>query len=142
MEETDLVIDEILKASKVFVLGTTGETGPWVASGYFAEEGTDIYCLLTHGTKTLENSEKNPTVAFCVDRQVPDVFLQGKGVIELLPDGSEEKEKGESLLLSKIPEIAGFMREPTYTICKISPRKIHVTDFTRGWFPAKVIELD
>jgi general stress protein 26 len=140
MEEISQVIDEIYRASSVCVLGTTGEDGLWVASTYFAEDGTDVYCLLTHGTKTLENSKRDVNVAFCVDRQVPDKFLQGRAKIEHLPDGSEEKKKGEELLLAKIPEIAGFMEAPNYTICRISPTEIFVTDFSKGWFPAKVVE--
>ncbi|MFQ5911268.1 MAG: pyridoxamine 5'-phosphate oxidase family protein [Thermoplasmata archaeon] len=142
LDEAFSVIGEILGGGKVFVLGTSGKEGPWVASAYFAEEGTRIYCLLTHGTRTLENSKNNPSIAFCVDRQVPDKFLQGRGIIEPLPDESEEKKKGESLLLKKIPEIAGFMKEPTYTICRVTPSELFVTDFSRGWFPAKVVEVE
>ncbi|MFQ6107690.1 MAG: pyridoxamine 5'-phosphate oxidase family protein [Thermoplasmata archaeon] len=142
MDEEFRVIGEILGDCRVVVLGTSGEEGPWVASTYFAEEGTTIYCLLTHGTRTLKNSKDDPNVAFCIDQQVPDKFLQGRGVIEPLPDGSEEKEKGASLLLKKIPEIAGFMKEPTYSICRVSPRKLLVTDFSRGWSPARVVKMD
>jgi general stress protein 26 len=141
MEEILQVIDEVYKASQVCVLGTLGEDGSWVASTYFAEDGTNFYCLLTHGTKTLENSKNDPNIAFCMDRQVPDKFVQGSAEIEHLPDGSEEKKKGEELLLAKIPAIAGFMQNPSYTICRISPTKVHVTDFSKGWFPAKVLEL-
>ncbi|MEE9223712.1 MAG: pyridoxamine 5'-phosphate oxidase family protein [Thermoplasmata archaeon] len=141
MEETMQVIDEVYRANQVCVLGTSGEDGLWIASTYFAEDGTDFYCLLTQGTKTLENSKKDSNVAFCVDRQVPDKFLQGSAEIEHLPDGSDGKKKGEELLLAKIPEIAGFMQDPSYTICRISPTKVYVTDFSKGWFPAKVVEL-
>lgn len=139
-EEVKEVAAAVLRDNKVCGLATEGEEGPWVATTYYAEDGVNLYCLLTHGTKTITNIQKNPRVAYNIDNKQPITFIQGQGDVDILMDENEIS-KGKNLLLRKIPEIEPFMRQPNFSIVKISPKRLYLTDFSRGWFPAKVIDF-
>lgn len=139
-EEIREVLSGILKNNQVCGIASESEEGPWIATTYYAEDGIRLYCLLTHGTKTIANVQRDQRIAFSIDDKKPDNFIQGSGNVEILYD-ENEIEKGKKFLLEKIPEIAPFMEQPNFSIVKINPTRIFVTSFSKGWFPAKTLEL-
>src|SRR3970040_2357040 len=99
----------VLAGNKVMAVATSGETAPWCFTCFFAEEGFDLLFLVEHGSATIENIRKNPRVAFTVNRQVPDRFLQGVGTGEIIGDATEHTE-AFAPLRQKVAETEGFVQ--------------------------------
>src|SRR3990172_11949262 len=93
-EETALQdrISVVLAENKVMNVATAGEASPWCVTCFFAEEGFDLLFLVEHNSTTLANLRRNPRVAFTINRQTPDRFLQGVGTVEIIGDATAHAE--------------------------------------------------
>lgn len=136
-EKVAKVAREILGENASGTLATTGETGPWATSAFFAEEGLDLYVLLENRGRALANIQRDSRVAMAIDRRVPDRFLQMEGRAELL--AGEEARRGKARVVAKVPLAANFADLSTI---RIRPSVLHVTDFRRGWFPARELRIE
>jgi len=135
--EVELKINEILKENNAIMLATTGtDYSPWILGAYFVSKGLDIYLLLEKGGKSFANIKQNKNVAFSVSQNdATKDFLQGKAVVEILPD--EKEAEIRAMLVEKMPWYQTFV--PMVPV-KIVSSKLFVTSLQNGWFPAKVLE--
>ncbi len=135
--EVELKIKEILKENNAIMLATTGtDYSPWILGAYFVSKGLDIYLLLEKGGKSFANIKQNKNVAFSVSQNdATKDFLQGKAVVEILPD--EKEAEIRAMLVEKMPWYQTFV--PMVPV-KIVSSKLFVTSLQNGWFPAKVLE--
>ncbi|MEO8514353.1 MAG: pyridoxamine 5'-phosphate oxidase family protein [Ignavibacteria bacterium] len=135
--EVEAKIKEIMEGNNAIMLATTGsDYSPWILGAYFVNNGIDIYLLIEKGGKSYANIEQNKNVAYSISQNdATKDFLQGKAVVEVLPD--EEEDKVRKMLVEKMPWYQTFV--PMIPV-KIVPSKIFVTSLQNGWFPAKVLE--
>jgi hypothetical protein len=92
--------------------------------------------MLEKGGKSFANIMKNKNAAYSISQNdATKDFVQGKAVIEILPDDQEAKVR--EMLVNKMPWYQTFV--PMVPV-KIISSKIFVTSLQRGWFPAKVLE--
>lgn len=130
------VAREILGENAAGTLATAGGEGPWATSVFFAEEGLDLYFLLENRGRALAHIKANPQVAMAIDRRVPDRFLQMEGRAEIL-EGPEAK-RGMAKVVAKVPTAASFH---DLSVLRFRTSLLRVTDFRRGWFPARELKL-
>jgi nitroimidazol reductase NimA-like FMN-containing flavoprotein (pyridoxamine 5'-phosphate oxidase superfamily) len=135
--EVESKIKEIMESNNAIMLATTGtDYSPWILGAYFVSEGLDIYLLLEKGGKSFANISANKNVAYSISQNdATKDFLQGKAVVEVLPDTEEAKVR--DMLLKKMPWYQTFV--PMVPV-KITASKLFVTSLQNGWFPAKVLE--
>lgn len=129
------VAREILEENASGTLATAGSEGPWATSVFFAEEGFDLYVLLEDRGRALANIKSNPRVAIAIDKRIPDRFLQVEGRAEILAE--PEAKRGKARVVAKVPMAASFAGLSTI---RIHPSVLRVTDFRRGWFPARELQ--
>lgn len=135
--EVEAKIKEIMKTSNAIMLATTGtDFSPWILGAYYVNEGIDIYLLVEKGGKSFANIVENKNAAYSISQNdATKDFLQGKAVVEILPD--EDEYKVRKMLVDKMPWYQTFV---PMTPIKIKSSKIFVTSLQNGWFPAKVLE--
>ncbi|MCC6865483.1 MAG: pyridoxamine 5'-phosphate oxidase family protein [Ignavibacteria bacterium] len=135
--EVEAKVKEILESNNAIMLATTGaDYSPWILGAYFVSKGLDIYLLVEKGGKSFANIKQNKNAAYSISQNdATKDFIQGKAVIEVLPE--KEEANVREMLLKKMPWYQTFV--PMVPI-KIISSKIFVTSLQNGWFPAKVLE--
>ncbi len=135
--ELESKIYEIFESNNAIMLATTGtDYSPWILGAYYVTNGLDIYLLLEKGGKSFANITANKNVAYSISQNdATKDFIQGKAVVEILPD--EEEAAVKEMLINKMPWYQTFV--PMVPV-KIISSKIFVTSLQNGWFPAKVLE--
>jgi len=135
--EVESKIKEIMESNNAIMLATTGtDYSPWILGAYYVNDGLDIYLLLEKGGKSFANISANKNVAYSISQNdATKDFLQGKAVVEVLPDSEEAKVR--EMLVNKMPWYQTFV--PMVPV-KIVASKLFVTSLQNGWFPAKVLE--
>lgn len=84
---------KVFQENKTLTLVSQGKDGKvWAGKVYFAEEDGYIYVALEKG-KNYKNIIENPRVFFVIERGVPDKFIQGEGIAEMLGDITERSER-------------------------------------------------
>lgn len=132
-------ITAVLAENKVMNLATSGKAAPWCSTCYFVEDGFDLVFLVEPDSTTLENIRHNPRVAFSVNRQVPDRFVQGIGTVEIIGQATEHEEV-YALLREKAPETAHFVESiPGMLLARIIAERIGVADMEAGMFPRQTL---
>lgn len=125
-------IAQILAENSVFTLATGEGTGLWAATMYFLEEGTDLYCVVKPGARSIENLKDTPRVAITVDSRQPGPFLQAVGRALVMGPVDEEQSIKEKFI-AKNPQMARFLEKiPDCHLVKIVVEKYYVTDHTDG----------
>ena len=128
--KTSRKISEILAGNSVFTLASGTGDRIWAATLYFAEDGEDLYCVVKPGSKTMQNLKDTPRVAFTIDTERTDRFLQGTGRAVLMGPVDDDPSLKDRLL-SKNPPVAQFLeRAPNCQLLKVIPETFHVTDHT------------
>lgn len=132
-------IGTVLAENRVMNLATSGETAPWCFTCFFVEDGFDLLFLVEHNSSTIENIRRNPRVAFTINRQVPDRFVQGIGTVQIIGEATEH---GESYapLREKVPETEGFVqRIPKMLLARVITERIGIADMEAGIFPRQTL---
>ncbi len=128
-------IAEVLAENRVMNLASEGETNPWCVTVFFAEDGFDILCLLEATSQTMANLKRNPRLAFTMNRQVPDRFLQGMGLATIVGPPAEHRALF-ARMSKKVPELAAFVGAvPGLTIVRIIAERLSLSDMAAGIFP-------
>ncbi|CUU05831.1 1,4-dihydroxy-2-naphthoate prenyltransferase [Candidatus Kryptobacter tengchongensis] len=130
---------KIFEENKTLTLVSRGKDGKvWAGKVYFGEEDGYIYVALERG-KNYNNIIENPNVFFVIEHGVPDRFIQGEGVAEVLGDITERPER--SVIFRKAIELVVYAKKiPGVTLFRIRPTKLYISDFTEEWKPR--IEID
>lgn len=128
-------ISTVLADNKVMNVATGGEGEPWCSTCFFAEEDLDLLFLVEYGSATYKNIRKNPRVAFTINRQVPDRFIQGAGTVEIIGDAVEHLD-AFAPLRAKVAETEGFVQNiPRMQLARIITERVGLTDMEAGIFP-------
>jgi len=128
-------IRQVLAENQVMNLATEGEGGPWCATCYFVEDGFDLLCLLEDRGQTMANVRRRPRVAFSINRQVPDRFLQGWGVATVVGLPRDHPELFERMC-RKVPQLRQFVEAvPGLLIVRIVTEALSLSDLSAGIFP-------
>ncbi len=128
-------IAEVLAENRVMNLASEGETNPWCVTAFFVEDGFDILCLLEATSQTMANLKRNPRLAFTMNRQVPDRFLQGMGLATIVGPPAEHQELF-ARMCRKVPELQGSVQAvPGLTIVRIITERLSMVDMTARGFP-------
>jgi 1,4-dihydroxy-2-naphthoate octaprenyltransferase len=85
------------------------------------------------------NVVRNPHVFFIIDRGVPDRFLQGEGVIELLGDVAERPER--HILFRRVLGAVVFAKFFPLVVFRIRPTRLYISDYTQEWKPRAQVEV-
>jgi 1,4-dihydroxy-2-naphthoate octaprenyltransferase len=128
-------IAQILGENRVMNVASEGEATPWCATAFFVEDGFDILCLLEATSQTMANMKRNPRLAFTVNRQAPDRFLQGMGLATVVGPPAENRELF-ARMCGKVPDLDAFVEAvPGLTIVRIIAERLSVSDMAAGVFP-------
>ncbi|MEM3676029.1 MAG: pyridoxamine 5'-phosphate oxidase family protein, partial [Thermoplasmataceae archaeon] len=114
-----------LQKSKTMTISTLGD-GTWTTKIFYAMDRGFIF-FVEKGGSTLRNIQANPVISFAIDNNRLDIFVQGKGRVQILGEPVDfEHERG--VLLYKVPEDTMFMRSGHVLIARLIPDEIRVTD--------------
>lgn len=126
------------KNPAIVIASTGGPESPWVLGAYFVRAGDDLLLFLETAGKTLANLRAHPDLAFLVsENDAMKDFVQGAGRAELLP--AAEHARVMAALSAKLPWYALYA---PCTPVRIVVKRLHVSSFEAGWFPAKVVSFD
>ncbi|HLH86755.1 MAG TPA: UbiA family prenyltransferase [Thermoplasmataceae archaeon] len=115
----------LLRKSKTMTISTLGN-GTWTTKVFYAMDRGFIF-FVEKGASTLRNIQSNPEISFAIDNDRLEMFVQGKGRVEILGEPADyERERG--ILLYKVPEDTMFMRSGHVLIARLIPEEIRVTD--------------
>src|SRR4030042_1663521 len=101
---------QVLQENTVMNMATQGDQGPWSATLYFVEDGFDLLCLVESGGRTMANLQRNHRVAFTINRQTPDRFLQGSGTAYVIGLPTENPALFDSMCHNQ-PQLREFVAE-------------------------------
>ncbi len=128
-------LTEVLRENHVMNMATQGDQGPWCVTMFFVEEGFDILCLVESSGRTMANLKRNPRVAFTVNRQVPDRFIQGSGLAYVVGLPAENPELFD-FMCQKQPQLREFVETvPGLVIVRIVSERLALSDLPSGIFP-------
>ncbi len=131
---------KVFEENKTLTLVSRGKDGKvWAGKVYFGEEDGYIYVALEKG-KNYSNIIENPYVFFVIEHGVPDRFVQGEGIAEMLGDITEVPER--SIIFRKAVELVVYAKKiPGVTVFKIRPTRLYISDFTEEWKPRAEVEV-
>jgi len=128
-------IAQVLAENRVMNIASEGEASPWCVTVFLVEEGLDILCLVEATSQTMANLKHNPRLAFTINRQVPDRFLQGMGLATVAGLPADHPELF-ARMCQKVSDIEGFVQAiPGLTIVRIITERLSLTDMPAGVFP-------
>ena len=128
-------VAQALQENTVLNVATQGDRGPWCATLYFVEEGLDLLCLVESGGRTMANLKRNHRVAFTINRQTPDRFLQGSGTAYVIGLPAENPALFDSMC-RKQPQLREFVTTvPGLVIVRIVNERLALSDLPAGIFP-------
>src|SRR3989304_3825202 len=128
-------VTQALQENTVMNVATQGDQGPWSATLYFVEEGFDLLCLVESGGRTMASMKRHHRVAFTINRQTPDRFLQGSGTAYVIGPPAENPALFDSMC-HKQPELRQFVAKvPGLVIVRIVRERLALSDLPAGLFP-------
>lgn len=100
---------KVFEENKTLTLVSRGKDGKvWAGKVYFGEEDGYIYVALEKG-KNYFNIIENPHVFFVIEHGVPDRFIQGEGIAEMLGDIADVPER--SIIFRKAIELVVYAKK-------------------------------
>jgi len=128
-------VAQVLQENAVMNVATQGDEGPWCNTLYFVEEGRDLLCLVENSGRTMANLKRNHRVAFTINRQTPDRFLQGSGTAYVIGLPAENPALFDSMC-QKQPQLREFVAKvPGLVIVRIVSERLALSDVPAGIFP-------
>jgi 1,4-dihydroxy-2-naphthoate octaprenyltransferase len=128
---------QVLAANRVMNLASGTAESLWCSTLFCKEEDSlDIICVVEDRGSTMRNIRKSPRVAFTVNLQVPDRFVQGKGIAHVLGPIEQFPELVASMT-AKVPEMRQFLEAvPGLSVVRIVTDRLAVSDMPNGVFPS------
>jgi 1,4-dihydroxy-2-naphthoate octaprenyltransferase len=128
-------VAQVLQENTVMNMATQGDEGPWCATVSFVEEAFDILCLVESSGRTMANLKRNHRVAFTINRQEPDRFLQGSGTAYVIGLPAENPALFD-FMCRKQPQLREFVAKvPGLVIVRIVNERVGLSDLPGGIFP-------
>lgn len=134
---------EILKENNTITISTTSKDGKlWSTKAYYGEEDGYIYVILENKGNAFNNIKENPNIFFVIEKNEPIRFIQGEGEVEIIGH-IEQFQKERTIVVRKNFPIVGFLKAVRdCSVIKIKPKKVYVSDFSKGFIPRFEIEFD
>src|SRR3972149_2998559 len=126
----------ILRENRVMNLATGTADALWCVTLFCREEESlDVLCVVEDRSSTMKNLRKSRRVAFTVNRQVPDRFLQGTGIAHILGPVRDHPQLFATLT-EKAPELEGFVAAVgDVSLVRIVTDRLSISDLASGVFP-------
>jgi 1,4-dihydroxy-2-naphthoate octaprenyltransferase len=124
---------EVFRENNTLTLVSRKDGEVWAGKVYFAEHEGDLYVALEQG-RNFRNVQADPNVFFVIEHGVPDRFVQGEGVAEVLGDIAERPER-HIIFRNAFPLVAFAKSFPGVQVVRIRPTRLYVSDFTGDWQP-------
>ncbi len=113
MPEQRAVLQEYFANFETWTVAMVADGSPWLAASYFApifEDGKLTFiAAYRQGTLKLAVITANPCAAFLIQRGVPDRWVQGRALAEVIQD-PEERQHALDHLLATAPGVAPFLK--------------------------------
>lgn len=130
---------KIYQDNKAMTLVSRSNGETWAGKVYFAEDDGYIWVALEQ-SRNYRNIEENPRVFFVIEHGVPDRFIQGEGVAEMI--GPIEDRPERHMIFRKVFELVPFAKAfPGVTLIRIRPIRLFISDFTGDWKPRAEVEV-
>lgn len=116
---------------------------PHVSTVAYVNEGFDLYFATSVRSQKFANIEKNPQVALTIDEDVAD-WMKITGLqIEGEAEGVKEDRLPSvfGIYSEKYPIIKTLPSNPDYRFIKITPRKVWMIDYRKGFAHRDYLEL-
>ncbi|HEC98678.1 MAG TPA: pyridoxamine 5'-phosphate oxidase family protein [Nitrospirae bacterium] len=116
---------------------------PHVSTVAYVSEGFELYFATSVKSRKFSNLEKSPKVALTIDEDEADWMkitgLQIEGKAEVV---KEDQLPSVFVIYSeKFPIIKTFPANPDYRFIKITPRKVWILDYSKGFAHRDYLEL-
>jgi len=116
---------------------------PHVTTIAYVNDGFDLYFTTAVKTQKFSNLTENPRVAITIDEDEPDWMkltgLQLEGKAEVVKEGRIPFVFG--IYSEKFPIIKSFPANPDYRFIKITPQRIWILDYRKGFGHRDYLEL-
>lgn len=134
---------EILRENNTITISTSSKDGRlWSTKAYYGEEDGYIYVILENKGRAFNNIKENPKIFFVIEKGEPIRFIQGEGEVEIIGH-IEQFEKERTIVVRKNFPIVGFLKAiRDCSVIRIKPKKVFVSDFSKGFIPRFEIEFD
>ncbi|MCX7948409.1 MAG: 1,4-dihydroxy-2-naphthoate octaprenyltransferase [candidate division WOR-3 bacterium] len=134
---------EILRENNTITISTASKDGKlWSTKAYYGEEDGYIYVILENKGRAFNNIKENPNIFFVIEKGEPIRFIQGEGEVEIIGH-IEQFEKERTIVVRKNFPIVGFLKAiRDCSVIRIKPKKVFVSDFSKGFIPRFEIEFD
>jgi len=133
----------VFRQNNTLTLVSHADGRVWANKVYFVEEGGVLYGVIEKPTPGrghhYQNILQNPKVFFIIDRGVPDLFLQGEGVVEVLGPVDERPER--HLLFRKVPQAVVFAKFFPLLVFRLRPTRLYISDYRVEWKPRMQVEV-
>ena len=133
---------EILSSNNTVTITTRNGDRIWSAKAYYADRDGHIYVILENAGHTLQNIRRNPEVFFVIENGEPTRFIQGEGVAEILGPTEEHPEERSLITARNFPIVPFLKANPKTTVVRIRPKRVFVTDLSRGFLPRFEIDFN
>ncbi|MEO0202821.1 MAG: 1,4-dihydroxy-2-naphthoate octaprenyltransferase [candidate division WOR-3 bacterium] len=134
---------EILRENNTITISTISKDGKlWSTKAYYGEEQGYIYVILENKGRAFNNINENPNIFFVIEKGEPIRFIQGEGEVEIIGH-VENFEKERTIVVRKNFPIVPFLKAvKDCSIIRIKPKRVYVSDFSKGFIPRFEIEFD
>jgi uncharacterized protein YhbP (UPF0306 family) len=147
---SDNIKNEVLNYLKKHLYGnlasinSTDPRQPHVSTVVYVNDGFTIYFGTSWKTIKFANIEKNNNVALTIDEDVKTDWMKITG-LQIEGKASPIKEEDMPYVFriysEKFPVIKGFPPNPDSRFLKITPEKIWLIDYTKGFGHREYLEL-
>jgi 1,4-dihydroxy-2-naphthoate octaprenyltransferase len=134
---------DILRENNTITISTVSKDGKlWSTKAYYGEEDGYIYVILENKGKAFNNIKENPNVFFVIEKGEPIKFIQGEGEVEIIGH-IDNFENERTIVVRKNFPIVPFLKiVRDCSVIRIKPKKVYVSDFSKGFIPRFEIEFD
>ncbi len=134
---------EILKENNTITISTVSKDGKlWSTKAYYGEEDGYIYVILENKGHAFNNLKENPKIFFVIEKGEPIRFIQGEGIAEIIGPTNEHEKERTIVVRKNFPIVPFLKMNPETTIVRIKPKKVYVSDFSKGFIPRFEIEFN
>jgi len=134
---------DILRENNTITISTISKDGKlWSTKAYYGEEDGYIYVILENKGRAFNNIKENPNIFFVIEKGEPIKFIQGEGEVEIIGH-IDEFERERTIVVRKNFPIVPFLKTVRdCSVIRIKPKKVYVSDFSKGFIPRFEIEFD
>ena len=137
MTDIEKEIIEYLAEKPFITLATCSSNGlPITHPIAHVTDGAIVYFVTDQTTRKVQNIIENKNVAYSTFEEIDQIdqikSIQMEGTANILPKGPEFTKAWE-MILKKFPFMKNMPPNPNNVIVKITPKKCHYSDYSKGF---------